>query len=168
MYLIKNFHSKKIINFLNILPTYPIFSIGTGNAKQVSRFNKFYNPSDSFFSPLLPLYKFHLYNFNKYGVTVHSTQIYVENRDFIFDNTDFEGKLHMDSINDEGTSCYTAIYYYRFDNNIKGGKLLFPPFGEIQPKVNQVIYFDGDIKHKIGYTYGTGIRGTIIFSFMKT
>lgn len=167
MYLIKNFHSKKIIEFLNTLPTYPIFTIGTGTATQVSRFNEFYDPSNPFYSPLQPLYKFHLYNFKKYGVNIHSTQIYVENRDFIFDNTDFEGKLHIDSINDEGTSCYTAIYYYQFDKTIKGGKLLFPPFGEIIPKSGTVVYFDGDIKHKIGYTSGIGTRGTIIFSFMK-
>ncbi len=59
-----------------------------------------------------PLIKFNFDTFKKYNVSIHPIQIYIENRDYIFNHTKFEGKIHMDSLNNEGLSCYTVVYYF--------------------------------------------------------
>jgi hypothetical protein len=36
-----------------------------------------------------------------------------------------------------------------------------------KPSEGDIIYFDGDIKHKVGKLDGEGLRGTLICSFEK-
>jgi hypothetical protein len=165
MLICRGFKNELITKMLLTIPKTPIFTIGTGGGKQVSGFYQKYNDELNFLEPLI---KYHQNILNKYQVKI-SGNIFVENRDFIFNKNDepFEGKLHQDSYEDSNKGCITAVYYYHIDNTIKGGDLCFPPFITHKPKEGQIIYFDGDYKHKINKLYGEGLRGTVICSFEK-
>jgi hypothetical protein len=165
MLIIRNFKNAQITKTIFTISKNPIFTIGTGGGKQVSGFYQKYNQEVNFLEPLIDYHKKIL---DKYKVK-YSGNIFVENRDFIFNKNDepFEGQLHQDSYEDSGKGCITAVYYYHIDKTINGGELFFPPFVKHTPKEGQIIYFDGDYKHKIDKLYGEGLRGTIICSFEK-
>jgi hypothetical protein len=165
MFITRKFSNINVINTILNMNKNSIFTIGTGGGKQLSGFYQTYDNQVSFLKPLI--------EFNKSVISQYNIKltgnIFVENRDFIFNKNDepFEGKLHQDSYEDSAKGCITSVYYYHIDNTIKGGDLLFPPFGKYSPKQGHIIYFDGDYKHKIGKLYGEGLRGTIICSFEK-
>jgi hypothetical protein len=165
--LIRKFINLNIKNYIKDLPKKNIFPVGHGDVIHISSFNELYEVNNPFHKPLEPLINFHLNILDNNNLKYDKRKIFIENREIIFKNNSFDGRLHQDSINDEGESCYTAVYYYRLDKDVKGGNLIFHPFGKYKPKEDTIIYFDGDIKHKIGYTYGTGIRGTIITNIKK-
>ena len=165
--LVRKFINSNIKNYIDNLPKKNIFPIGNGDAIHVSSFNELYEDENPFYKPLEPLINFHLKILDKNNLKYDKKKIFVENREIIFNKNSFDGRLHQDSINDEGESCYTAVYYYKLDKDVKGGELLFHPFGKYNPKENTIVYFDGDNKHRIGYTHGTGIRGTIITNIKK-
>ena len=165
MLIIRNFKNVQITKTLLNISKKPIFTIGTGGGKQVSSFYQKYNDELKFLEPLI---NFHKIILGKYKIQ-YTDNIFVENRDFIFNKNDesFEGKLHQDSYEDSDKGCITAIYYYYVDKTIQGGELFFPPFVKHRPVEGQIIYFDGDNKHKINKLYGQGLRGTVICSFEK-
>ena len=169
MYLIKQFQNIFIKNFLVNLPKTSIFPIGNEVGKHLSGIYGFYNDNEDTHKQVKPLLDFHISTLKQYNAQYDSRRVFIENRDLVLENSniEFEGKLHQDSMNDEGDPCWTCVYYYKIDKTIKGGDLEFPPFVKYSPKEDDVIYFDGDCKHKIGKTNGLGIRGTLIFNIKK-
>ena len=165
--LVKKFVNSQIVNYISNLPKKEIFKIGTGDALHLTSLYDYYDKDNDIFKPIKPLIDFHLKVLDENQLKYDSRKIFVENRDIIFSNNSFDGKLHQDSLNDEGESCYTAVYYYRIDKGINGGNLIFHPFGQYKPQVDKIVYFDGDLKHKVGYTHGSGIRGSIITNIKK-
>ncbi len=165
--LVRRFLNLDISNYVNNLPKKEIFKIGSGEALHLSSFYDFYDEKKELFKPLKPLIDFHLKILDENKLKYNKNVIFIENRDILFSNNSFHGNLHQDSINDEGESCYTAVYYYRLDNDIKGGDLLFHPFGKFKPQINKIVYFDGDIKHQMGFASGFGTRGSIITCIKK-
>ncbi len=169
MYLIKQFQNTFIKNMLVNLSKKPIFPIGNEVGKHLSGIYGFYNENEDVHKQVKPLLDFHISTLKQYNAQYDSRRIFIEHRDLVLDNPniEFEGKLHQDSMNDEGDSCWTCVYYYKIDETLKGGDLEFPPFSKYSPKEDDVIYFDGDWKHKIGKTTGFGTRGTLIFNIKK-
>lgn len=165
MYIVKQFNNNLIKNILLKMHKEPIFKIGNGGGKQMTGCYELYSNKLSFLQPLI--------NFNsnvlkKYNLDYKN--IFVENREFIFNKNDepFDSILHQDTFNDSGNKgCYTCVYYYYIDKTIKGGDLLFPPFGKYKPNQGDIIFFEGDMKHKISKLYGEGIRGILITQFEK-
>jgi hypothetical protein len=165
--LVRHFLNNNICNYVKNLPKKEIFKIGKGDAIHLTSFYDFYDEKNELHKPLKPLIDFHLKVLDENKLKYNANRIFIENRDIIFNNNSFDGKLHQDSINDEGESCYTAVYYYRLDKEIKGGELLFYPFGKFKPQINKIVYFDGDLKHRMGFASGNGIRGSIITCIKK-
>jgi hypothetical protein len=169
MYLVRQFTNMSIKNFLKNIPKDSIFPVGNEVGKHISGIYGFYNENDNIHKQVKPLLDFHLNTLKKFNASYDDRRIFIENRDLILEKKDmvFEGKIHQDSMNDEGDSCWTCVYYYNIESTIIGGELEFPPFVKYKPKEDDIIYFDGDWKHKIGKTTGFGIRGTLIFNIKK-
>ncbi len=168
MYLLKKYNSHVFKNLLTTLPKKEIFSMDINQkCKQLSSFYDIYDESRYPF--MKEFIDYNLMILKKNNIKIKN-DIFIENRDYMFETKDdiFEGKLHQDSFQDSGNSCYTSVYYYKIDKDIKGGNLVFPPFGQYKPKENDLIFFDGDVKHKVGKTFGIGIRGTVICNFQKS
>ncbi len=167
MYLIKKFYNNSLKKYLINLQKQKIFPIGNNIGQQISGLYEYYN--DTKHQQIKPLINFNLHIFNLFNIKINDKKIFIENRELILDNPSipFESTLHQDSIEDNGDSCYTCVYYYQIDKTIIGGELLFPPFGKYNPKNDEIIIFDGDTKHKINKTTGFGKRGTLIINFAK-
>lgn len=167
MYLLKTYNNHVFKNLLSKLPKNEIFSLDVNN--KFIQLSSFYDIYDENRYPFMKEFiDYNLMILKKNNVKIKDN-VFIENRDYIFNKPDdiFEGKLHQDSFQDDGNSCYTSVYYYRIDKGIKGGNLIFPPFGQFKPKENDLIFFDGEHQHKVGKTYGLGIRGTVICNFQK-
>ncbi len=167
MYLVKKFNCLPLITHLKTAEKNAIFPIGNDVGQHLTSYFDLYNQTDIKSDLFKPLIDFNLNILYKYNVQFDNRKIFIENRDIILNNEIFEGKLHKDSFNDDGNSCWTTVYYYQLDKTLKGGELLFPPFGKYKPKEGEVIFFDGDNTHKIAKMYGIGKRGTVICSFQK-
>ena len=168
MYIQKYFNPI-LKHYINTLPKRSIFPIGNLIGKHQTGIYDFFDENKDDHKPFKEIISYHSKLLNYHGALHDTNKIFIENRDLILNNEElpFEGKLHMDSMNDEGDSCWTCLYYYRIDPEIIGGELFFPPFVIHKPKEDEVLYFDGDHKHKIGKTYGNGVRGTLIINFKK-
>ena len=167
--LVKRFFNPILKNYLNSLPKKNIFPIGNLYGNHLTGIYEFYDENLEKHKPFMEIINFHKNILNENNANFISDKIFIENRDLILKDEDkpFEGKIHLDSMNDEGDPCFTCVYYYRIDSGINGGTLEFPPFGKYQPKEDEIVYFDGDYKHRIGKTSGNGIRGTLIMNFKK-
>jgi len=166
--IVRKYFNQSLKKYLNELPKKQIFPIGNKYGNHITSIYDFYDENSKLHEPLKDLINFHK-NILDENNAKYSNKIFIENRDLILKNNDipFEGKLHVDSMNDEGDPCFTCVYYYRFDKDIIGGDLIFPPFLRYMPKEDDIVYFDGDYKHKIGKTSGNGVRGTLIINFKK-
>ena len=86
----------------------------------------------------------------------------IEHRIYIMDETPFTGQLHDDSCE------YSAVLYYRIDDDIQGGQLLFYDddanhiIDTYQPTVGDLVIFNG--VHSVGPLYAkkTATRSIII------
>lgn len=168
MYCARFFNNNLLKDYIESSVKRPIFSVGNNNGTHLTCFSS--EKLGWRHTPFEPLVNFHIKNFQKFGIKLYDDSIYVEHREIIMKQNDkpFKGHLHMDSFMDTGLPCLTCVYYYRIDKTLKGGDLIFPPFGKIKPKENYVYYFDGyNNKHKIGELSGTGVRGTIICNISR-
>jgi hypothetical protein len=167
MFLVKSFNYFPLITYLKTAHKNPIFPIGNNTGQHLTSFYDLYNSNNISCNIFKPLIDFNISILKIYNVKFDNRKIFIENRDIILNNEIFEGKLHKDSFNDDGNSCWTTVYYYQLDSTLKGGELLFPPFGKYKPKEGEIIFFDGDNTHKIANMHGIGKRGTVICSFQK-
>jgi hypothetical protein len=168
MYLVRKFTNIHLNNYLKNSLKESIFPIGNDVGQHLTSYYDLYNEDKNLCKVFKPLIDFNIDIYQKYNVNIDKKYIFIENRDIILNNETFEGKLHIDSFNDDGNSCWTSVYYYHLDKTLNGGELLFPPFGKYKPKEGNILFFDGDIKHKINKMYGIGKRGTVICSFRKS
>jgi hypothetical protein len=168
MYIQKYFNPI-LKTYLNNLQKKTIFPIGNLIGEHKTGIYDFFDENNDEHKPFKGIITYHSELLNYHGALHDSRKIFIENRDLILNNEKipFEGKLHMDSMNDEGDSCWTCVYYYRIDSGISGGELILPPFTRYTPKEDEIVYFDGDHKHKIGKTFGNGVRGSLIINFKK-
>jgi hypothetical protein len=171
--IISKYSNLKLVNYLKNLNKNDIFKFGTGGGKQISGLYRLFNSeNDKHFIDLID-YNQHIFKQNNLNIT---NNIFLEQREYHFNKNDepFEGLFHMDLNDETQKQCYTCIYYYHICPSIKGGELIFKINEKTNtekifiPKENDLICFDGNIKHKINKIYGSGIRGILIMNFDKS
>lgn len=170
MLFINRYLNLRLKNHLQKLPKKEIFKVGEGGGTQVSGIYR-YNNLFKFGLDLSEYMSLIEYNYeyakaNKLNV---NDNFFLENREYHFNKNDkpFEGKFHMDMIEESQKPCYTFIYYYNISPNIVGGELEFENGQKYKPQEYDVICFDGNTKHKVNKLYGEGIRGTLIMNVEK-
>ena len=169
MISVNKYINYRLCNHLNQIPKTNIFKVGTGGGKQISGI---FNYASLSANNLLEYYDFIDYNYyfaKKYNLRVNDN-FFLENREYYQSINDkpFEGKYHMDFIQESQKPCYTFIYYYRLSNSIIGGELEFEKVNiKYNPSLYDIICFDGDHKHRINKLYGEGVRGTLIMNIEK-
>jgi hypothetical protein len=166
MYIVRKFISQTIKDHLLKTPKFDIFSFAESKEhmkEQSCVYSEYDENKHQVFNPLVAHHEKIL---NKYGLKLKKP--FIENREYILDSGGhYIGKLHRDSLNDDLINCYTSVWYYRIDSTLRGGELLFPPFGKFTPKVNKIITFDGDILHKVDKIIGHGTRGIFVVTSSK-
>ena len=171
--LIKKFYNRELINFLYKSQKNPIFKIGTGGGLNLSCYMKEYDEEkDKIFKPLIDFNKNILID-NKL-CNFYNNKFFIEHRDLIFSKNDVSPDIpfHQDSYMDTGDDCFTSIYYYHVDESILGGELLINSLNSKlneslfnflvhKPRAGDIVFFDGNLPHKLGRIYGHGLQGTI-------
>ena len=172
--IITKYTNLKLVNYLKNLNKKNIFKFGNGGGKQVSGIYRSFDTNnlqndDKYFIDIID------YNISlckNYKINT-SQNIFIEQREYNFNENDepFESNYHMDLHDELQLPCYTFIYYYHICPTIKGGELsfLFDDNTEkiYKPEVNDLILFDGNIKHKVNKIYGYGNRSVLIMNFAK-
>lgn len=170
--LINKFYNGELVNYIRNSKKNPIFKIGTGGGLNVSCYMKEYDENrDTIFKSLIEFNKKILKD-NK--LCNFDNKFFIEHRDLIFKKNDVSPDIpfHQDSFMDTGDDCFTSIYYYHVDESILGGELLInalnveldkdtSKFFVHKPRTGDIVFFNGNLSHKIGRIYGQGLQGTI-------
>ena len=170
MLFVNSYLNLKLINYVKNAAKKEIFKVGKGDGKQVSciynYFNKYKLTNEAY--PFVDLIDINYYYAKKHNLNIQNNFV-IENRDYIFEKSDdgFEGDYHMDIVDHSQKPCYTFVYYYKISSTIKGGEVQFDNNKIYIPKENDILCFDGELKHKINKISGEGIRGTVIMNIEK-
>lgn len=170
MLFVNSYLNLKLVNYLQSVPKKEIFKVGKGGGKQVSCIYNYYNiyKLTNEVYPFVDLIDINYYYTKKNNLQVQNN-FQIENRDYLFNKSDdeFEGEYHMDLVDHSQKPCYTFVYYYKISPTIKGGEVQFENNQIYIPKENDILCFDGELKHKVNKISGEGIRGTVIMNIEK-
>ena len=170
MLFVNSYLNLRLINYLQNIPKHEIFKVGRGGGKQTSCIYNYYNiyKLNETVYPFIDLIDINYFNAKKNNLQVKDNFV-IENRDYIFEKNDeyFEGDYHMDIVDFSQKPCYTFVYYYKISSTIKGGEVEFENKQIYVPKENDILCFNGDIKHRVNKISGEGIRGTVIMNIEK-